>query len=49
MEFIFRTYGTNCEQLESLETGTYNVALEYGDNIKQLPDNNNIFSLKSTI
>ena len=40
-------YGTNCEQLESLETGTYNVALEYGDNIKQLPDNNNILSLKA--
>lgn len=41
------TYGTNCEQLESLETGTYNIALEYGDNIKQLPDNNNILSLKA--
>lgn len=40
-------YGTNCEQLESLETGTYNVALEYGDNIKQMPDNNNILSLKA--
>lgn len=39
--------GTNCEQLESLKTGTYNIALEYGDNIKQLPDNNNIFSLKT--
>lgn len=41
------TYGTNCEQLESLEAGTYNVALEYGDNIKQMPDNNNILSLKA--
>ena len=40
-------YGTNCEQLESLEKGTYNVALEYGDNIKQMPDNNNILSLKA--
>ena len=42
------SHGTNCEQLESLEAvGTYNVALEYGDNIKQMPDNNNIFSLKA--
>ena len=41
------TYGTNCEQLESLETGTYNIVLEYGNNIKQLPDKNNILSLKA--
>lgn len=41
------SHGTNCEQLESLEAGTYNVALEYGDNIKQIPDNNNIYSLKA--
>lgn len=42
------SHGKNCEQLESLEAvGTYNVALEYGDNIKQMPDNNNIFSLKA--
>lgn len=42
------SHGRNCEQLESLEAvGTYNVALEYGDNIKQIPDNNNIFSLKA--
>lgn len=42
------SHGKNCEQLESLEAvGTYNVALEYGDNIKQIPDNNNIFSLKA--
>ena len=40
-------YGTNCEQLESLETGTYNIVLEYGNNIKQLPDKNNILSLKA--